>query len=322
MLLPLWRDMVVVTSCAYRIACIISRFNEFGATMRNQSARMQRSLYIKNINAQCASMKQRHIITSPLLLCLLPLITPTFIDSPAIAQAAFSSYSIRTINHYQSIVSSIAMMSSSNNILESPSAERNKGPIYDMVLSPIVLPRLLNDDTTTTTAAADNNKKSLKVLELAAGCGVHTIHFTQSILSSHPSLNLEWIPSDPDEEARQSIDARVCANANLSSCVQHANGWILGNRGGTACQDGIRDKGDAGSSSAGMSSSSSEGNGVDYEMYTSYFDLLLCINMIHIAPWEATLGLMECAGVILRSGGILMCYGPYKVDGTAVESNL
>ena len=44
--------------------------------------------------------------------------------------------------------------------------------------------------------------------------------------------------------------------------------------------------------------------------------------MIHIAPWGATLGLAECAGRALRRGGILVCYGPYKVGGTAAQSNL
>jgi len=44
--------------------------------------------------------------------------------------------------------------------------------------------------------------------------------------------------------------------------------------------------------------------------------------MIHIAPPEATIGLMECAGKTLRKGGMLLCYGPYKIGGTAVESNL
>lgn len=39
------------------------------------------------------------------------------------------------------------------------------------------------------------------------------------------------------------------------------------------------------------------------------------INMIHIAPWSACLGLMAGAGRILPPGGILYLYGPYKQGG-------
>jgi hypothetical protein len=207
-------------------------------------------------------------------------------------------------------------------ILESPSAERNKGPIYDLVLEPIVLPRLLfsNNSTSTDVGNGGSQKASLKVLELAAGCGVHTTHFITSISESYPDVKVEWHPSDPDLAAQKSIDARVAELGGLESCVQvkKANGWILGSRGGTACNDGVRDAGDAGKSTSGTTSSNDD----SYNQHISYFDLILCINMIHIAPWEATLGLMECAGTMLRSGGILMCYGPYLVGGTAVESNL
>eukprot|EP00568_Trieres_chinensis_P009756 CAMPEP_0183310042 /NCGR_PEP_ID=MMETSP0160_2-20130417/28511_1 /TAXON_ID=2839 ORGANISM="Odontella Sinensis, Strain Grunow 1884" /NCGR_SAMPLE_ID=MMETSP0160_2 /ASSEMBLY_ACC=CAM_ASM_000250 /LENGTH=81 /DNA_ID=CAMNT_0025474185 /DNA_START=1 /DNA_END=246 /DNA_ORIENTATION=+ len=31
---------------------------------------------------------------------------------------------------------------------------------------------------------------------------------------------------------------------------------------------------------------------------------------------------MSCASAALKPGGMLYCYGPYKVGGTAVESNL
>jgi hypothetical protein len=44
-------------------------------------------------------------------------------------------------------------------------------------------------------------------------------------------------------------------------------------------------------------------------------DALLCTNMIHIAPWAATLGLMRGAGRILPGGGLLYFYGPYKRGG-------
>ena len=44
-------------------------------------------------------------------------------------------------------------------------------------------------------------------------------------------------------------------------------------------------------------------------------DALLCINMIHIAPWAAAGGLMRGAGRVLRPGGLLYLYGPYKRGG-------
>lgn len=187
-------------------------------------------------------------------------------------------------------------------ILESPSAERNKGPIYDLVLS-----KVFSD-------LAENNNNKIRALELAAGCGVHSTHFVSKAIAE--GINIEWYPSDPDLEARMSIDARVKRD-KLDDSILPPNGWILGAAGGTACNDGNRDKGDAGANNSGIG-----GVEADYSNYIDSFDLITCINMIHIAPWEATLGLMECAGKTLRKGGILICYGPYKQGGTAVESNL
>ncbi len=44
-------------------------------------------------------------------------------------------------------------------------------------------------------------------------------------------------------------------------------------------------------------------------------DALLCMNMIHIAPWAAAEGLMRGAGRVLPPGGLLYLYGPYKRGG-------
>lgn len=51
-------------------------------------------------------------------------------------------------------------------------------------------------------------------------------------------------------------------------------------------------------------------------------DAILCINMVHISPWEATLGLMAGAGRLLAPGALLFLYGPYRQRGVpTAESN-
>jgi hypothetical protein len=49
---------------------------------------------------------------------------------------------------------------------------------------------------------------------------------------------------------------------------------------------------------------------------------MLCINMIHIAPWAATAGLFAGARRLLAGDAPLFLYGPYReADVTTVESN-
>ena len=44
-------------------------------------------------------------------------------------------------------------------------------------------------------------------------------------------------------------------------------------------------------------------------------DVVLCVNMIHIAPWAAGAALIEGAAAILAPGGVLALYGPFRVAG-------
>lgn len=44
-------------------------------------------------------------------------------------------------------------------------------------------------------------------------------------------------------------------------------------------------------------------------------DALLCVNMIHISPWETTESLFEGASALLESGCPLVTYGPYRLHG-------
>lgn len=51
-------------------------------------------------------------------------------------------------------------------------------------------------------------------------------------------------------------------------------------------------------------------------------DAVLCINMVHISPWEATLGLLRNAAGILPPNAPLYLYGPYRQRGvTTSEGN-
>ena len=41
-------------------------------------------------------------------------------------------------------------------------------------------------------------------------------------------------------------------------------------------------------------------------------DAVVCINMLHISPWAATIGLLRGAAGILGSGAVLYIYGPFR----------
>lgn len=163
---------------------------------------------------------------------------------------------------------------------DSPSAQRNKEPIWD-VLKTKVLPAL------------PTSTEPTRVLEIAAGCGVHSHHFSLQMLHERP--NFLWYPSDPEESSRASIQAYLDDEAALLKDKLQPPVDVTLKESGAVDDAGIR----------GLT-----------------FDFMLCINMIHISPWTATLGLFQVASKQLAEGGILYLYGPYKVNGTAVPSNL
>jgi SAM-dependent methyltransferase len=43
-------------------------------------------------------------------------------------------------------------------------------------------------------------------------------------------------------------------------------------------------------------------------------DAVVCINMVHIAPWAASLALLAGAARVLPADGLLYTYGPYRFD--------
>jgi hypothetical protein len=51
-------------------------------------------------------------------------------------------------------------------------------------------------------------------------------------------------------------------------------------------------------------------------------DAILCINMVHISPWAATLGLLAGAARLLPGGAPMILYGPYiEPDVPTADSN-
>lgn len=196
---------------------------------------------------------------------------------------------------------------------DSPSAQRNKEPIWDVLSTKIFESFKQNSDD-------DNNDDTetetpLRILEIAAGSGVHTEHFAlqlKSLLSSSTSptstssKSFVWYPSDPEEDSRASIKCYIRDN-HLEEHVHEPLSLTLN-------MNGIQEMETMKTLSSSSSSSPSDNNNID---------VIICINMIHISPWEATLGLMKLAKEKLsKKNGYLFCYGPYKVGGTAVESNL
>lgn len=146
-----------------------------------------------------------------------------------------------------------------------------------------------------------------RVLEIAAGAGVHTAFFSQKLVQAQ--IPFHYFPTDPEASSLASIQAYLEEdgleqNDRNSSVLEH-NG-VNEPLTLTLTQDGIR-----------------ESDTVEIlEKVEETMDLVININMIHISPWSATLGLMKAAKQFLKPGGTLFIYGPYRVGGTCVESNL
>ncbi|MDT4331777.1 DUF938 domain-containing protein [Methylomonas sp. MS20] len=52
------------------------------------------------------------------------------------------------------------------------------------------------------------------------------------------------------------------------------------------------------------------------------FDAIFCINIFQVAPISIADGMMECASHLLDNQGILLIYGPFRVEGTfTTDSN-
>lgn len=123
-----------------------------------------------------------------------------------------------------------------------------------------------------------------QILEIAAGTGEHAVYLSKHLAAAN------WWPSDISADAITSINA--WREEEISASMHPALVLDVSRPVAQTVQTLL----DAGARS-------------------TVFDAIVCINMIHISPWQATQGLMRTAGALLRSDGILYLYGPYKRDG-------
>jgi cyclopropane fatty-acyl-phospholipid synthase-like methyltransferase len=114
------------------------------------------------------------------------------------------------------------------------------------------------------------------VLEIGSGTGEHVVCFAKAM------PQLVWLPSDPDGASRTSIEAWMTSEGltNIRAPVPidvREEVW------------GVEDD--------------------------APFDAMISLNMVHIAPWEAALGLLAGGKRLLRPNGVLFLYGPFMIGG-------
>ena len=137
------------------------------------------------------------------------------------------------------------------------------------------------------TSAALNNREPIldvlrtlvmpgqTVLEIGSGTGVHIAHFAAGMPQVY------WRPSDPDGAMRASI-AAWCAglepsvDAPLDLDVRIAGWW---------------------------------------QQVEGTVDVVLSVNMLHVAPPDAFAGLASGSARLLASEGVLALYGPFRFNG-------
>jgi hypothetical protein len=140
-----------------------------------------------------------------------------------------------------------------NHRLVSPSAERNRAPISE-VLSQVLPERGV-------------------VLEISSGTGQHVVHFARAM------PNLIWQPSERDDDCLRSIVAWLSVEQlpNVRPPLHldvSASPWPIASAAA-----------------------------------------LVCINMIHIAPWSAAQALFRGGEGLLSGGGVVCLYGPFRRQG-------
>jgi hypothetical protein len=117
------------------------------------------------------------------------------------------------------------------------------------------------------------------ILEIGSGTGEHAVYLAPRLPGRH------WLPSDIAPDKRMSITAWINATPTDSilkpvsiDTLEHH--WT-----------------------------------VERVLPSPRITAMVSINMIHIAPWQACLGLLAGASRILQRGQVLYFYGPFMRDG-------
>jgi hypothetical protein len=133
------------------------------------------------------------------------------------------------------------------------------------------------------------------MLEISSGTGEHAVYFAPR------RAPRQWLPSDLDPGARGSIAAwrKAIPTVNLHGPLAidaAAPLWPVE----SACLGDFP---------------------TTLDLQRHPITALVNINMIHISPWDACLGLLAGAGRILPQGGVLYLYGPYRQGGQHTASS-
>ncbi|XP_075035587.1 methyltransferase-like 26 [Mixophyes fleayi] len=149
-------------------------------------------------------------------------------------------------------------------------------------------------------AAADRNKDPIlgvlrqyinptapvvRVLEVASGSGQHTAHFARAL------PNVRWTPTEVDQRCLRSISEYISKgsliNVEQPRTLDASQSWRT------------------------------------WGLESNSLQMVVSINMIHISDPSCTQGLFNGAGHVLQSGGVLLTYGPYSVNGVLTpQSNI
>jgi SAM-dependent methyltransferase len=116
------------------------------------------------------------------------------------------------------------------------------------------------------------------VLEIGSGSGQHIVHFARAL------PQLAWQPSDPDPERRASVREALEHERRLGESLVNVREPIA----------------------------------LDVRTMpwpVAQADAVVSINMVHIAPWAATVALIAGAQQVLPGGGLLFLYGPFRRHG-------